>query len=212
MYVQNTDAGSMLSDAPARSLPEVKSCDPKVWGDVFAHWRLAVDAVNRINDRLTLLEISTNRIGSWNSGPEKIWFGSFQFDHFDRLKRNMKQIQDILRDPKLTIVCDEGMKAYGKAMPGVRRIKLGSAWKSEPLPHEKTQTLIHEAAHIAGVMNFLTEARKYGADCARKLAQQNCFKATRNADNYGYYALHFIGAYQNANATRCPKNYPTRAC
>jgi hypothetical protein len=201
----------MLSAAPAAPLPEVKYCDPKVWIDVFAHWRQAVDAVNRINDRLTLLEISTNRIGSWNSGPEKIWFGSFRLDHFEQLKRNMKQIQEILRDPKLTIVCDSDMKDYGLSFPGIRRIKLGALWKSASLAPEKTQTLIHEAAHIAGVVNVF-EGRKSGVDCAKQLAEQNCFKAMRNADNYGYYALYFIGAYQSASASRCLKKYPTRAC
>lgn len=211
MYVSNTPSSATLSDAPARTLPEVKYCDPKTWVDVFGHWRAALDAVNRINDRLTLLKISTNRIGAWNSGPEKIWFGSFRFDHFEQLQKNMQQIQDILRDPKLTIVCDPDLKDYGKAWPGIRRIKLGYAWQHATLLPEKTQTLIHEAAHIAGVLNF-PEKPKSGPDCAKKLALQNCFKAMRNADNYGYYTLHFIGAYQNASAGRCLEKYPTRDC
>lgn len=211
MYVQDTHSSAMLSDAPARTLPEVKYCDPKVWIDVFGHWRAAVDAVNRINDRLTLLKISTNRIGSWNSGPEKTYFGSFRFDHFEQLQKNMRQIQDILRDPKLTIVCDAGLKAYGQSWPGIRRIKLGAAWQAATLLPEKTQTLIHEAAHIAGVLNF-PEKPKAGVHCAKKLAQVNCFKAMRNADNYGYYALHFIGAYQNANPSLCAETFPTRQC
>lgn len=219
MYVQPSDSNARpaqeLGAAPAAaagSLPEVKSCDPKTWGDVFAHWRMAVDAVNKINDRLRMMAFMTNRIGFWTSGPERVWFGNFQLDHFDQLKRNMQQIQDILRDPQLTIVCDESFDKYGKAFPGIRRIKLGSGWKLETRQHEKTQTLIHESAHIAGVLNGLTEARKYGPACAKKLAQQNCFKAMRNADNYGYYALHFIGEYQSASPSACPSNYPTRAC
>jgi hypothetical protein len=211
MYLQDTQPRAGLSDAPARSLPEVKYCDPKLWGDVFTHWRLAVDAVKKINERLTLIKNSTNRIDFWNSGPEKIWFGNFSFAHFEQLQRNMQQIHDILRDPKLTIVCDEGLKHYGWSVPGFRRIKLGCLWKCAWLAAERTQTLIHEAAHIAWVVD-LAEGRKSGAECAKKLAQQNCFKAMRNADNYGYYALHFIGAYQNASPDNCKKNYPIRAC
>ena len=52
----------------------------------------------------------------------------------------------------------------------------------------------------------LAEKRKSGPACAKKLAMQNCFKAMRNADNYGYYTLNNIADYQNANPNDCMKN------
>ena len=199
------------------ALPTVNYCAPSTWGDVFSHWRTAVDAVARANDRLRLLKIVT-RVIAWRSGPEQVWFGNYTSEHFEQLTRNMQQIADILNDPKLTITCDPNMKAYGKSFPGIRQIKLGAAWLNERRPHERTQTLVHEAAHIAGVVN-LPEGRKGQPACAKKLAQQNCFKAMRNADNYGYYALNYIGEYQNASPANCvddkgkPINFsPVKTC
>jgi hypothetical protein len=142
------------------------------------------------------------------SGPEQTWFGNFSQEHFEKLSKNMQQIYDILRDKNLTITCDPKGNWYGKAVPfpGVRKITLGSAWRDETKSYEKTQTLIHEAAHLAGVVDReLAENRKYGPACAKKLAMQNCFKAMRNAENYGYYTLNNIADYHNADPKNCMK-------
>lgn len=173
-------------------------------GDVFSHWKIAVDSVARANDRLKLMTV-VNRLNAWSSGPEQTWFGDFRQEHFEKLSKNMQQIYDVLRDPKLTITCDPKLDKYALTVPGTRKIKLGSCWMQETRPYEKTQTLVHEAAHITGVVD-IAEGRKYEPACAKRLAMQNCFKAMRNADNYGYYALNNIAEYQNADPNNCLKN------
>jgi hypothetical protein len=52
---------------------------------------------------------------------------------------------------------------------------------------ERVQTFVHEAAHISGRICAF-EGRRYGPDAAHRLADSS-MKATRNADNYGYYAI-----------------------
>ena len=105
-------------------LPTVLYCDPKDWGDVFNHLKMAVDSVARANDRLKLMTF-VNRLSAWISGPEQTWFGDFRQEHFEKLSKNMQQIYDILRNPKLTITCDSKLDAYGSSFPGILKIKLG---------------------------------------------------------------------------------------
>jgi hypothetical protein len=81
----------------------------------------------------------------------------------------MRRIYEVLSDPKLTITCDPKLKDYGLWFPGIRRIKLDSAWMNETRPYERTQTLVHEVAHIAGIVN-IAEGRKYGPARAKRLA------------------------------------------
>jgi hypothetical protein len=50
------------------------------------------------------------------------------------------------------------------------------------------QTFIHEASHIAGRIS-LTEKHDYGETASHALSGRK-MKATRNADSFGYYALH----------------------
>ncbi len=80
----------------------------------------------------------------------------------------MRPIYKVLSDPKLTITCDPKLKDNGLSFAGIRRIKLGSAWMNETRPYESTQTLVHEAAHIAGILN-IAEGRKYGLARAKRL-------------------------------------------
>lgn len=92
------------------------------------------------------------------------------------------------------LMTDTQETGYARALPSIRRIHLGMAWITPgpltlggPDP-ERVQTFVHEAAHIAGRFSS-DEGDHYGPDSAKGLADET-MRATRNADNYGYYAIH----------------------
>ena len=92
-----------------------------------------------------------------------------------------------------TVIGDTGETAYARSLPGIRKIHLGMRWVTPVEPTlggpdpERVQTFVHEAAHISG--RWSTDERNhYGPRAARLLAGPG-MRATRNADNYGYYAI-----------------------
>ena len=147
--------------------------------------------------RLTLVLGTSSRETNWNRGPEYGWFGDYTPYKAKKVHGTFLEIVQILSHSRLRIETDNSLSSYGDALPSIRRIKLGTDWRS-PLPsagllpdHERVQTFVHEAAHIAGRFSG-DEGDFYGPKASRKLAQKR-LRATRHADSYGYYSLEVTG-------------------
>ena len=132
--------------------------------------------------------------GRWNDpmSPERYWFGMFSRLKADKVRRTFDGIARHLANPNLKIVCDDTFDSYGSASPGVLRIKVGRDWRTPATnvhaDGERVQTFVHEAAHICGRTSGLAENNFYGRSGAHTLTRWR-MRATRNADNYGYYAI-----------------------
>jgi Lysine-specific metallo-endopeptidase len=181
----------------------------KIWLEARCY---VAQALTRLQFLSALTEVQ--RKAEWNSNKEEevTWFGPYTSDNFAKVYRNFQKISEVLNSKRFKIVCKPRGKDYAHTVPMVHTIWLEWEWLKHGPHTERVQTIIHEAAHIALVVN-LGEKKKSWPACAKKLAQQNCFKALRNADNYGYYALRHIAAYKNASAAACQsKDFPSRTC
>lgn len=200
----HTDSESARRLAPARIVPF-----PNVPED-FIRQRLAaaVRVARYTHLGLVTLAAKSNKVELWNGGSDEWglgawWFGEYSDRKFDKVLSTFNEIQWYLTDERLDVIGKSGKSGYGSALPGIRRITLGDLWKSPEFKvpalddAERVQTFIHEAAHIAGRV-FAGEGNHYGREDAQKLADAG-MRATRSADNYGYYAIDF------ALAQRYPK-------
>jgi Lysine-specific metallo-endopeptidase len=182
----------------------------KIWLEARCY---VAQALTRLQYLSALAEAQRKAEWAKDIEQEVTWFGPYTSDNFRKIHRNFQQISEILSSKRFKVVCKPEKKFMASAAPLIHTMKLRSDWLNNGPHTERVQTIIHEAAHIALVVNFLSENKKYGPACAKKLAQQNCFKALRNADNYGYYALRHIPEYKSASAAACSSNYfPKRTC
>ncbi len=154
---------------------------------------VVTDHVNRRFDDLFARDLE----GRWNDpmSPERYWFGAFGRLKADKVRRTFQGIARHLSNPDLKIVCDDGLSSYARALPGIQRITLGRSWRTPEAgvdpDGERVQTFVHEAAHICGRTSGLAEANFYGRSGAHTLTRWR-MRATRNADNYGYYAVDLV--------------------
>ena len=99
-----------------------------------------------------------------------------------------------LTDTRFKVVGKIEKPWYASSSPGIRKLTLGWKWvypKPDPPDNDdavRVQTFVHEAAHISGRTNGLSEEKYYGRTSAHDLADSG-MKVTRNADNYGFYAI-----------------------
>jgi hypothetical protein len=147
--------------------------------------------------RLTRVLATSSQEANWNGGPEYGWFGDYSPRKAKKVHGTFLEIVQILARPRLRIYGDNDFSSYGDALPSINRIKLGRDWRT-PLPekpllpdHERVQTFVHEAAHIAGRFSG-DEGDFYGPKASRKLAKLR-MRPTRHADCYGYYSLEVAG-------------------
>lgn len=159
---------------------------------VRQHLAEAIHACMKTQYRLIRLKQmpQSQAMMSWDKGPEGTWFFAYSEHKVDKLLHIFQNVTKILSSPELTIVCKDDCPLYGVAIPFIKRIKLGIAWANGP-DYEKTQTLVHEASHIAGRM-VVDENRWYGPDAAKHMAHwswRRPMRSTRSADNLGYYAM-----------------------
>jgi len=150
-----------------------------------------------VNQRLTRLHVSPRKAAMWNDpdGPEHYWFGEYTDRKVEKACRTFEGITRHLSSRRLDITCSYRKELFGMAFPGLEKIWLYRYWR---LPRrgseidddaERVQTFVHEASHICGRTSFAElNARNYGRDAAHRLTKWR-MRATRNADNYGYYAL-----------------------
>jgi hypothetical protein len=157
---------------------------------VRQHLREAIHACLKTQYRLLRLRQMPDPEKHWDNGPELTWFSAYSETKVEKLSAIFQRVTRILSSSDLKIVCKEEFALYGAAAPFLPRIKLGMGWANGPA-FEKTQTLIHEASHIAGRV-VLDEWRWYGPDNSKRLARwayRRPMRPTRSADNLGYYAM-----------------------
>jgi hypothetical protein len=147
--------------------------------------------------RLTRVLGTSNPEAAWNAGLEHDWFGDYSRYKARKVHGTFLDIVRILSRRRLRIEADNDLSSYGSALPGIYRIRIGLDWRAAApsdglLPdHERVQTMVHEAAHIAGRFSG-DEGDFYGPKASRKLAKFR-MRATRHADTYGYYSLEATG-------------------
>jgi hypothetical protein len=150
---------------------------------------------------LATMAAKSSREELWNGTPDEWglgawWFGAYSERKFEKVLSTFSEIQWILADARLNVIGKSGKSGYGSALPGIRKITIGALWVSphytDPMEDEaeRVQTFVHEAAHIAGRV-FAGEGNHYGREDAHDLTLDDSMKATRSADNYGYYAIDF---------------------
>jgi hypothetical protein len=186
-----TDSQAARQLAPATIVPF-----PNVPEDYIRQRLAAAVRVARLVTRaMAVLTSDSNRGDLWNNGLEAVWFGDYSHEKFEKVFSTFSEIRFHLADPRLDVICRPRLGKFGKAFPGIRKITLGNDWIAPTFETralddaERVQTFIHEAAHIAGRVSA-SEWNHYGRDKAKTLADAG-MRATRSADNYGYYAIDF---------------------
>ncbi|MBL8217483.1 MAG: hypothetical protein JNK87_42570 [Bryobacterales bacterium] len=176
--------------APAEIIPSPKMPEAVV----RQHLSEAIHACWKTQYRLIRLKQMppTEARKHWDNGPESNWFFTYSEDKVNKLLHIFQNVARILASPQLKIVCKDDFPYYGMAIPYLHylHIKLGIAWANGS-DYEKTQTLIHEASHVAN-RTVLDENRWYGPEKARRMARwsyRRPRRSTRSADNLGYYAM-----------------------
>lgn len=184
-----TDSRSARLLAPARI-----ETFPNVPEDYVRQRLAAAVRVSRfVYTGLQALAGKPNRADLWNSGLEMVWFGDYSEEKFAKVLATFGEISTFLASGELQVICKPRMSKFGKAWPGILKIKLGQDWIVPELENraaddaERVQTFVHEAAHIAGRVSG-SEFNHYGREDCLKLADAS-MKATRSADNFGYYAI-----------------------
>lgn len=185
--------------AGARSIAPAKIDPFPDWSEdsIRLYLAAAVRLSTMVQRRLNRLHSANGPETMWNvdDSPEQYWFGPYSSNKMGKLWSTFNSIVRRLGSKQLHIVCNSSKRFYGMASPGISRITLGSVWDSPNQgtedDAERVQTFIHEAAHISG-RGVLNEGKLYGREAAHGLTSSHRMKATRNADNYGYYALDIL--------------------
>jgi len=191
-----TDSKSAKLLAPARIVPF-----PNVPED-YIRQRLAaaVRVARYMHLGLATMAAQSNREELWNGDDQEWglgawWFGEYSDEKFEKVLGTFDEIQWILTDQRLDVLGRPWRSIFGSALPGIRRIYLGTDWIQPGFKDlglddaERVQTFVHEAAHIAGRV-FAGEGKHYGRTAAHALTNAG-MRATRSADNYGYFAIDF---------------------
>jgi hypothetical protein len=147
----------------------------------------------------------------WNKSPFRCWFGDYDVKRHTKVVESMGRLERALLSPKLRISCrickDERAAAWASLTS--QKIYLCPLWVKVS-DDEKTQTFIHEAAHVVGIVR-IREKRFQGHLCAIWLAQNMPERTLSNADNYGYCALDALSGTsyrlcsQRMSKKECPK-------
>src|SRR5262245_51938357 len=187
----HTDPNSAKQLAPAKIDPFPHRTEEYIRQRLAA----AVRVARYTHLGLVTLAAKGDKVQRWNDGLGAGWFGEYSDQKFEKVLATFNEIQWYLTDRRLDVIGKSGKKGYASALPGIRRITLGALWVSPPFKDpfddeaERVQTFVHEAAHIAGRVSA-SERNHYGRKATHDLADAS-MRATRSADNYGYYAIDF---------------------
>lgn len=186
----STDAESAKRIAPAKIVPFPNRSEEYIRQRLAAAVRVARFA----HLGLMALASKSNKADLWNQGLGAWWFGDYSDRKFNKVLSTFSEISHRLAQERLDVIGNPHKRKYGSALPGILKITLGSLWISPGMTlaeneEERVQTFVHEAAHIAGRVTA-DENKHYGRTAAHGLAGPG-MKATRSADNYGYYAIDF---------------------
>jgi hypothetical protein len=195
-YLPPDDLSAKLL-APGKIVPFPHISEPYIRRRLAA----AVRVARYVHLGLSAIAAKSNREEHWNGSPGEwglgaYWFGEYTERKFEKVISTFADIQWILADSRLDVIAKPRKSGYGSALPGIRRIKIGMAWVSPNFTDameaeaERVQTFVHEAAHIAGRV-VADENNHYTRPKSHALALADSMKATRNADNYGYFAIDF---------------------
>jgi hypothetical protein len=140
-----------------------------------------------------------NRELTWRALGFPEWFGEFNNTSLLALRFRFRTIKRTLAGSSLRIECNKLQSyvcrkdPYAHVEPGIWTIWLCPSYWCESgfASEEKTQTFVHEAAHIVALG---TDAR-YFPDDSRDLAQTNPARARANADNLAYFATSVAFGY-----------------
>lgn len=177
----------------ARSVPaKIKPCG--VWTDekIRKFIAAALQVARRASHRLNAIDVHADPAAEWYGGLEEFWFGAFKRRKLRKVRITFEHIVNILSSPRLRVICDPDRKNYGAALPGIRKISIGDKWRNGVGGNgdeERVQTFIHEAAHIGGRTNLAENRGVYGRKLVKLELVNGGMKATRSADNFGYYAI-----------------------
>lgn len=165
--------------------------------EVRKYLAAAVRTSEMVSQRLNLLHALKDRQEAWwnaADSPEQYWFGDFSVGKVNKLWWTFQVITRKLSSRRLDVICNAGKNLWGMAIPVLDNIVLGKVWLNAGSgtygDAERVVTLVHEAAHLAGRFT-LAEGKKVGRNAAHGLTLWP-MRATRNAENYGYYALEVL--------------------
>lgn len=124
----------------------------------------------------------------------KTWFGAYTAIRYSKVLNNWKKIEDAFLTKNITYNC-KGPNCkpnwYAYVTPGGKlEVFLCKQFWNAPDTGTDTKygTLIHEVSHeVAG-----TKDHEYGQTDCKNLAQNSPDKAIENADNYEYFAEHYV--------------------
>ncbi|HJQ57273.1 MAG TPA: M35 family metallo-endopeptidase [Vineibacter sp.] len=187
-----------LANSPADAARLAPATIISGWDDcpgerIRTYLAAAVRLSQMVNRRLDRLQAVTNKSAAWNAAgsPEDLWFGDYSDAKLNKVRRTFQGITRHLSSTRLEVTTRGWKTYYGMAIPLIEKIALGRAWHYPGLgpddDAERVQTFVHEASHICGRFSA-AEAKAYGRGAAQALTRWR-MRATRNADNYGYYAL-----------------------
>ena len=192
-----TDAASAKMYAPAaiEPFPDTVASPYRTEDRIRQRVAAAARVARFAHLRLSALKGKPDVKLRWNDlqQPERTWFGDYSDMKFRKVWSTFAEIAVYLSDPRLKVMGDAKKAGYASALPAIRKIHLGMLWIAPGEPTlggpdpERVQTFVHEAAHIAGRFSA-AERNHYGPKAAQELADAS-MRATRNADNYGYYAI-----------------------
>ena len=191
-----TDSKAAKQLTPAKIVPFPSLTEDYVRQRLAAAFRVA----RYTHLGLLTLAAKSDKAELWNGGFDTWglgawWFGEYSDRKFEKVLATFNEIEWYLADARLDVICKPNMPKFGSALPGIRRIRLGSDWVTPDFGNlgkddaERVQTFVHEAAHIAGRVST-DESKHYGRTAAHGLTDAG-MRATRSADNYGYYAIDF---------------------
>ena len=161
--------------------------------DVRRYLAAAFRLSHTVNRRLGELNTSSHPEVVWDAfgSPELTWFGSFSDRKLQKVCRTFLGIERHLTSPGLKVICTNAKGYSGFTIPFIETIRLGTWWQSPGQgvndDSYRILTLVHEASHVCGRFSF----EHYGFELAHGLAQWP-MRATRNADNYAFYAMHVL--------------------
>jgi hypothetical protein len=186
-----TDAESAKRIAPATIDPFPHRSEQYVRQRLAAAVRVARYA----HVGLAALAAKDNKEKLWNEGLAAWWFGEYSERKLNKVLSTFSDIAQHLASDRLKVVCKSGKSSFGSALPAIPKITLGALWVSPGFATaqddeaERVQTFVHEGAHISGRV-IASEHKHYGRTLAHALVDAG-MRATRSADNYGYYAIDF---------------------
>ncbi|MDC0668501.1 eCIS core domain-containing protein [Nannocystis radixulma] len=203
--IQRSPATGASPPAPApASTPLHERCSEAPWkGQESAILQAIADAKMRLAATLSAFEAlaamsDAARAQAWNAGAYHCWFGEYDERRFRRIFRNFRRTARVLGRKALHVDCGRE-QMWAEAWPANFKLTLHEDWlNATPSDPERTQSIIHEATHIAGV-SIVKEDRFYGKTFSFLWARARPDLAVRNSDAYGYLAMDLLNTYPACN-------------